>query len=182
MSSKEIEQIVLAPILSDPFYTECIRLAKYSKASEQRYGSLLVKNNAIVGRGYNRAIAHPSFGKLDRIVYQGYANHAEIEALNDAIMNGYDVSGAEVFVGGYFPKENNLLFLKNEYTCLKCPPILKRFNIKAINVPTPGGWLAKNIDESMIEANNYVKGKIYNNRINSVIGKWTLSDLTILQK
>jgi len=170
---------VVAQILSDRIYRECISLAQHSKG-DQRYGSKLIKNGVGLGEGYNRAIAHPSFGKLKRVVSQGYSNHAEIEALNDALMNGLDVQDAEIFVGGYFPKEENVLFLNNEFNCLRCPPILKRYGISKINVPTPQGWLSKNIDEAMLEAGFYSSGGTYNSRIHSVLGHWTIKDLTLI--
>jgi len=175
---KHAEKALAQPaILKNPFYKECIQLAMCSKSADQRYGSLLVKNGTILGRGYNRAVAHPSFGKLERVIYQGYSNHAEIEALNDAIAKGYDVKHAEIYVGGYFPKKNGLLFLKNEFTCLKCPPIIKSFAVTSINIPSPQGWLSKNPDEATDEARNYISGGIYKNRLSSVLGQWTVNDL-----
>ena len=175
MRSKE--QIQPAPILFDQIYLECIRLAQFSKGASQRYGSIVSKDGVILGRGYNRAVAHPSFGKLQREIYQGYSNHAEVEAVNDALANGKDVSGTEIFVGGYFPKQNGLLFLKNEFTCLRCPPILKSYGISVINVPTPGGWLQRDVDEAMTEAKAYTNGGTYKNRLLSVLGKWTIANL-----
>jgi hypothetical protein len=176
--AKEFERIVEAPILNDPFYIECIRLAEFSRSEQQRYGSLLTKDRVILGRGYNRATNHPSFTqKLERIIYQGYANHAEIEGLNDALMRGHDVQNAEIYVGSYFPKENGLLFLHNEYTCLKCPPILISYAISIINVPTPQGWLPKTTNEALVEARAYSIGEIYENRIQSVQGGWKITDL-----
>lgn len=177
MGSKESEYNIRAPILNNLFYVECIRLARLSKGDDQRYGSLLVKDGEIIGSGYNRAVAHFSFGKLKRVVYQGYSNHAEIEALNDALMKGLSVQSAEIYVGGYFPKENGLLFLKNEFTCLRCPPILTSYAISKINVPTPQGWISKNINEAMNEAESYKRGSIYKNRVRSVLGHWKITDL-----
>lgn len=178
MRSKESEQRIGAPILSDPLYLECLRLARLSKGNE-RYGSLLVRRGEILGGGYNRAIAHPSFAKLKRVVYQGYSNHAEVEALNDALMKGFEVQGAEIFVGGYFPREEGLLFLKNEFTCLRCPPILSSFKISKINVPTPGGWISKDMTEAFREAGGYKTGGIYKNRVRSVLGHWNIADLLL---
>ena len=179
MKSREGEPAteIPAPILSDPFYKKCIEIAKLSKGASQRYGSLLVRDGVVIGEGYNRSIAHRSFGRLERIVRQGYCNHAEIEALNDALMNDYDVTDSEIYVGGYFPERSGLLFLKREYTCTKCPPILKRWGIFRINVPTPQGWLPKNIEEAMAEAKTYKDGGIYRNRLSAVLGQWTTTDL-----
>ena len=139
----------------------------------------MVKDGDILGRGYNRSVFCTTSDKPYGIIRQGYCNHAEIEALNDAIINGNNIKDAEIYVGGYFPKENNLLFLHNEYTCLRCPPILKKFNVNVINIPTPNGWMPKKIDESFFEARKYIDGGTYKNRIFSVINKLTLSDLPI---
>lgn len=174
MRSKESE-LNKASILEDQYYIECIRLAELSKGDE-RYGSLLVKDGRIIGKGYNRAIVHPSFPKLKRIIYQGYANHAEIESLNDALMKKRGVKGAEIYVGGFFPKKDNLLFLHDEFTCRRCVPILAAYNISKINVPTLQGWVPKNMDEAMKEASAYLDGT-YKNRVASIIGRLRLADL-----
>lgn len=175
---KETNRNTGGPILNNDFYVECIRLAELSKGTDQRYGSLLVKDGEIIGRGYNRAIAHPSFPKLKRIIYQGYSNHAEIEALNDALMKRRGVKNSEIFVGGFFPKEKGLLFLHNEFTCMRCIPILASYNVSKINVPTPKGWVSKNMDEALEEAAEYLGGT-YKNRVVSVIGRLTLADLAL---
>lgn len=163
-------------IFSDPIYRQCLELAQSSKSAQERYGSLLIKDGYLLGSGYNRAIVHPSFPKLYRPIYQGYANHAEVEALNDGIMAGYDVDGAEIYVGGYFPKKDGLLFLHDEFTCRRCPPVLESYGITTINVPTPDGWVARTIHEAHAEAESYTGGT-YNNRVESIIGLWTISNL-----
>jgi len=162
-------------ILDNVFYKECIRLAQLSRG-EERYGSLLVRDGKIIGRGYNRAIVHRTFPKLERKIYQGYANHAEIEALNDALMKKRGVKNAEIFVGGYFPQKDDLLFLHKEFTCVRCVPILASYNITKINVPTLHGWVSKSMEEAMDEAKAYLGGT-YKNRIVSVIGHLSLTDL-----
>jgi deoxycytidylate deaminase len=50
-----------APILEDSLFNLCISLAKMSRSSSERYGSIVVSDGSILGMGYNRAIAHPSF-------------------------------------------------------------------------------------------------------------------------
>lgn len=182
MKTTEQEPRPAAPILSDPLYRECIRLAQLSRGESQRYGARCVKDGVVIGSGYSRAIVHFSFGKLERIIRQGIRNHAEIEALNDALMNGSDVTGSELFVAGYFPKLHGLLNLKREYTCILCPPILKKYGVSRIYVPAPQGWIPKTIDQALAEGRKYkssVKGETENRRIAAVMGNWTLSDLEL---
>jgi len=82
-------------ILGDEKYRECIRLALRSKGAAERYGAILLEDGEVIGRGYNRSIAHASFPgiRLKRVIRQGYANHAEVEAINDALLVGRSVEG-----------------------------------------------------------------------------------------
>jgi deoxycytidylate deaminase len=116
-----------APILSDEFYLKCISLAIQSKGNE-RYGCLLVADERIRGKGYNRAIAHPAFGRLEREIRQGMANHAEVEAMNNALTNKFQIDGSDLYVAGYFPKSGQLFF-KTNYTCVKCIPHMKNWGL-----------------------------------------------------
>lgn len=162
-------------IFTDTYFLECIRLAQLSKSNTERQGAVLV-NGRILGCGYNRAIAHPTF-KLERYIKQGYANHAEIEAINDALFHGYDVEGADIYVSGFFPGQDGLLFLHSEFTCVRCIPIMKKWGIKTLFVSSTKGWLSKTIDKAHAEAISYLGGTLQN-RLQSVKTDWKLSDIT----
>jgi deoxycytidylate deaminase len=161
-------------IFKDIFYLECIRLAQQSKGNE-RYGSILVKDGEIIGKGFNRAIAHSSFGKLERKIKQGMANHAEIEALNDSLDNSKNVDGSDLYVAGYFP-ENNQLFFKKYYTCVKCLSHFKNYKIASIYVPTPEGWIKKDLEEATEEAQEF-KQNTHKKRLKVILGNFFLSDI-----
>lgn len=165
-------------LFHDGFYRECISLAKKSKGKHERYGALLVKHNEIFGRGYNRAIAHPAWEKsLERIIRQGHTNHAEIEALNDALMNyEIDVNGSNIYVAGFFYPTSQLFF-QDKFTCVKCPKYLLKYGIENIFIPSINGWKKRPVNKALIEAKEYLVGGTTNNRIKSCQGKYFLNDL-----
>lgn len=163
-----------APLLTDEFYLRCISLATQSKGNE-RYGSILVADEKVVGEGYNRAIAHPAFGRLEREIRQGYANHAEVEAMNDALANGFPIEESELYVAGYFSKSGQLFF-KTDYTCVKCMPHMKNYGISSIYIPTPDGWIKKSLDDAGEEAKKFTKGT-HQKRLNAIIGDFFITQL-----
>jgi tRNA(Arg) A34 adenosine deaminase TadA len=168
-------------IFSDKIYLECLRLAIQSKAEDERYGSVLIKNGKIFGRGYNRAISHPSF-RLDRIIRQGYANHAEIEAMNSALSKKHNIKGTSIYVAGYFPKENGLLFLHEEFTCPKCAVIMQKYDIDTLFVPSAMGWVGRNVKDIEAETRRYnhnANNNVHQNRINSIKEDWKISNLQL---
>lgn len=152
------------PIFKDKYYKTCIGLSLLSKG-EERFGSILVKDRKIVGKGFNRAISHPSFRRLDRQIRQGYANHAEVEALNDYLENGGNRLGGNIYCAGYFHKEKKLFFHKH-YSCILCPTHLKIQKIKNIFIPMPDGWIKRPLDEAYLEAKSFRNGT-HNNRLNN---------------
>lgn len=176
---KQNEVIQYPGIFSDDKFKLCMALAIQSKG-DQRYGSLLVKNTKILGKGFNRAISHPSFGRLERHIRQGYANHAEVEAMDSAIDKNHRIKGASIYVAGFFPKEAGLLFLHEEFTCLRCTIVMQKYEIDTLFVPSLTGWLPKKVEELADEARKYVGGT-YQNRINSISGNWKMSDFVLSQ-
>jgi len=141
-------------IFDDEKYRMCIELASRSKGAGERYGAVIVnETEEIIGRGYNRAIAHASFPgvRFNRIIRQGYANHAEVEAINDALLVGRSVIGAEIYVAGYFPADDSL-FLHRTFTCDKCAKIMSKWGIKSVYVPSVQGWVERPIVEALIES------------------------------
>ncbi|HOW36959.1 MAG TPA: hypothetical protein PLK34_01805 [Candidatus Pacearchaeota archaeon] len=163
-------------IFDDEFYIKCINLATSSKGNE-RYGSILVLDSKIIGEGYNRAIVHPALEKLERRIRQGMANHAEIEALNDALFKGNKTENSDVYVAGYFPNSKRLFF-KTEYTCVKCLPHLRNYEISNIYVPTPGGWIKKDLNEAYEEAKKFVNGT-HQKRLEAMRGEFYISQLNL---
>jgi hypothetical protein len=114
----------------------------------------------------------------------GYANHAEIEAMDDAIRSGADISGADIYCAGYFPEPHtgflgrDRLILKDGpwYTCVRCPPRMETYGIANIYVPTPNGWAGMSIDEADECGKRFTKGT-HEKRISSVSTGFTLADI-----
>ena len=162
------------PILDDEKYLYCISLASLSRndrRNDERYGSILMKESQIIGKGFNRAITHPTF-KLERTIRQGWTNHAEIEALNDALSKDFDIKDSDLYVAGYF-LDSGYLFLQQRYTCVKCPPYLQKYGIDNIHIPTPDGWERKPLDLAIEEAEEF-RGGAYKERQHERIGNYTI--------
>lgn len=165
----------LPNLFNDEIYRKCINLAQKSSGKFERYGSLLLNNNNILGEGYNRAIAHPRWKKnLDRIIRQGYSNHAEIESINDALMKGKDVKYSDIYVAGYFT-DSNKLFFQDEFTCLKCSKKMLEYSISNIFIPTLDGWKKIPIESAIIDSEKY-KSNANNKRKDLSQGDFYLND------
>jgi hypothetical protein len=170
-------------LFEDEYYLMCISLATLSKSGGERYGSILVKDGMIIGKGFNRAIAH-RYIRLERKIKMGYANHAEIEAMNNAMDNGFDISGADLYCAGYFPLPHTGFSLPNRlhikdgavYTCVKCPPHMEKYGIARIVVPTPIGWSEMSMEAAARCAIDF-KYSPHEKRISAVPTTYTLEDL-----
>lgn len=163
-------------ILCDERYLYCISLANLSKNDRrtgQRFGSILTKNGQIIGKGFNRAVNHPRF-KLERVIRQGWVNHAEIEAINDALNRDYDVNDSELYVAGYF-LESEQLFFQERYSCRRCPPIIEKYGIRinSIHIPTPDKWTRRTMREAWEEAKEF-RGSAYDERRRECIGNYPI--------
>ncbi|MBN2527844.1 MAG: bifunctional diaminohydroxyphosphoribosylaminopyrimidine deaminase/5-amino-6-(5-phosphoribosylamino)uracil reductase RibD [Deltaproteobacteria bacterium] len=75
----------MKPAKDDAAYMRlALNLARKSRPNPNpRVGSVIVKNNRVIGQGYHHSPGMP---------------HAEIEALNDARQSGEDVEGATIYV------------------------------------------------------------------------------------
>lgn len=167
-------------ILGDEKYRECIELALQSKGARERYGAILLREGEIIGRGYNRSIAHAAFPgiRLERVIRQGYANHAEVEAINDALLAGRSVSEAVVYVAGYFPSDNRLLFLHETFTCDKCAKIMNDWGIRSVYVPSVQGWIERPIEVALEEAGILLRGEgKHESRRNLIQGSFSVHQM-----
>ena len=129
-------------LLKDKYYMECIGQALNSKGSFQKYGSIIVKRGAIIGKGHNRRITSGD------AIRQGYANHAEISAINSAVSRRKNPEGSDMYVAGFFTVERTLCLRASgpNYTCLRCIPGMKEYGIGTLFVPTMDGWMPLQID------------------------------------
>jgi hypothetical protein len=145
-------------------------LAAQSKGTE-RYGAIIIKDGLVIGEGFNRAIRHPAF-RLERPIRQGMANHAEIEAICDVLMNTTsDPKGADVFVAGYFSQLGKLFF-QDKYTCIRCPPHMWTWGLRNINIPLPSGWVKKSLGDALAEAREFTNGT-HQKRLNAMVGEFS---------
>jgi deoxycytidylate deaminase len=129
-------------IFQDPIYQLCIHIASASKSKVMKFGAVLTKDNTIIGSGINRHV------RKDDIIKTGYANHAEISAINDALSSGESLIGTILYVAGYFP--DGKLYIPNirVYTCKSCVKKLMQYGIGSIAIPNRKGWAYIRLEEA----------------------------------
>jgi hypothetical protein len=151
----------------DALYKECMQLATNSRSTIVRFGSVVVKDGKIIGRGWNVFANQKKLGKLP--IVMGYANHAEVSAMNDALNNGYSLEGADVYVAGYFPNDNSLYIPRDAYfTCTRCPTYFDRYKINSVSVPLYQRWSRLDVSEAKESAKTFM-GRSQERRI--AVGK-----------
>ncbi len=165
----------LFSISYDSLYKECIALATNSHSVEMRFGAIILKDDKIIGEGWNKLVNQKKTGKLP--IVMGYANHAEVSAMNDALLNGFDLKDAEIYVAGYFPQDKTLYIPDNAYfTCTHCPVYFEKYGIKEVSVPLRNGWTGMSIEDAK-ESSRTFYGKSQEKR--ETVGKtrFTLDDI-----
>lgn len=130
-------------IFQDSLYRMCILLASSSKSRVMKFGAVLVRDERILGSGINRHIR-----ENDIIRIGGYANHAEISAMNDALLKKEKLSGAVLYVAGHFPDGG--LYIPNVriYTCKSCVKTLALYKVNFVAIPNRGGWVYISVKEA----------------------------------
>lgn len=138
--------------LKDRFGKICLELAHNSKG-EMRFGSVLVKEDVIIGKGWNKRSTGEERAALTHV---DYAIHAEQGAVYDALVNGFDVTGAVCYVLGYSKSLDNLSVRDGKYfTCRKCPHTLIKYNIPVF-IPTGKTWAKLSPMEALESAKEHM--------------------------
>lgn len=174
---RQPEHDIPSVLFDDPYFQRCIELSRLTDAPET-HGALIEYGGTIIGEGRNRAIAHKDF-KLDRVIRMGFSNHAEVEAMNDALMHGYSLKGTTIYVAGIMVNENNLLYIADHFSCVKCIPYMRKFGVSGVHVPTRSGWKYFDTDQAF-ETAQFFKKFTYEKRLAEIKkhGVWTYEDYT----
>lgn len=162
----ELQNFILK---DDALYKECIRLATNSKG-KMRFGSVLIKDGKTIGKGWNRRTAGRS---KELQISMGYANHAEVESMNNAVMEKYDINNSRIYVAGYFHDGSLYIPKYPSFTCTSCPRYFEKYGINEIFVPLYSGWERLFLNEAIETAKSFY-GNSHNKRID--VGK---SNLTV---
>lgn len=147
--------------LNDNIANLCLKYSENCK-SDISFGAVLIKNNEILGYGWNRLST-----KFERkvLTHVDYAIHAEQAALFNALLRfGKEkVKNSTIYVLGKVTKGTNkgklTLRKKGEFLCSKCPNNFKKYNVN-VNVPAVSGWTTLTADEALITGKN-IKGKFF---------------------
>lgn len=145
----------------DRFGKECLKLSANCKA-DMKFGAVLVRNGKIVGRGWNK---RSTAEERSRVSHTDYAIHAEQLCILDALKKKKGVSGGKVYVLGISKFGNLSVREGKQFTCYKCPHIMKKYGI-TVMIPTVSGWTELTADEALQSSKehkyfwtNFVKNK-----------------------
>lgn len=125
--------------LNDRYAVACLEQAENGR-SDVCFGSVLVKHDRILGRGWNRRATQED---RNRLTHVDYAIHAEQAAILDAIDRGHNPTGGTIYVLGFArtgPNKGQLTTRTQKiFVCRKCPHTLKRYNVN-VCIPHIRGW------------------------------------------
>lgn len=134
--------------LNDPYGIICLEQAQQGRTNVG-FGAVCVVGGVVAGVGRNRRATADDRARLTHV---DYAIHGEQAAILDAIDNGYDVTGADVYVLGQVLSGKNKGALTTrtvaQFGCKKCPHTFVRYGI-TIHVPHVDGWLALSPEDAM---------------------------------
>lgn len=117
-----------------------------------KFGSVLVKDGKVIGRGWNRLSTKEDRALLSHV---DYASHGEQSAIIDAIKKGFDPTNGTIYVLGYGAKNKKLSIRDGKFfTCRKCPHGMMKYNIKVM-IPTPKGWVKLSAEEALESAKEH---------------------------
>lgn len=125
-------------------------------ATGHKCSAVIARGNDILCSGYaHPASNHPIAGKDDLLQV-----HAEESALLNALNEGVDVSGTDIYVL-LKKKTGEVRHTNASYSCVVCSRLLKQTKIANVIYPIPGGWAKDSIEEMFEKAEKRVEEMRY---------------------
>ena len=151
---------VPAILRRDNYWQVCIDLAKNSRSQNQRYGSIIVKDEHIIGKGWNRLL-----GQKEQFPFRtSFFLHAERAAMGNAILEHREeiLEGAIIYVAGFFCKEKKPFISRicNSNSCISCTKLYLNFGLWGA-FPKKGGW-------SIISPNQAYENAVKNKKFREI--------------
>jgi len=152
------------------YIERCLDLADKSSCSKKKYGSVIVKDDEIIGEGYNHPVTkeiedllcHPcireninSGTRLEMCA----AIHAEQAAIINAYKNGKDPEGATLYVAGKRNDGEIIVFDEKGFYCSFCSRIMAEVGIEKVGVLTKNGVEYLTKDEYLRSSFEFALGK-----------------------
>jgi len=132
--------------INEQIESELNNILKQSNTNPKA-GAVIVFNNEIISSGFAyKAAEQSSVGGKDPLLV-----HAEESALMQALKNGVDINGADIYV--LLVKDNDeIRYTEGSYCCVVCSRLLTQTGIKNIFYPTPTGWVKESVEKMFEKA------------------------------
>ena len=109
------------------FFNIAKKLSKKSDYKSYKLGSVIVKNNRIVGMGFNKDRTHPKSNSWDHYI------HAELSAILNA---GEECQGSDIYVY----RENRIGEISPSKPCVNCKKLIVAAGIKNVYFTVKHGY------------------------------------------
>jgi len=132
--------------INEQIESELNNILKQSNTNP-RAGAIIVPGDKIISSGFAyKAAEQSSVGGKDPLLV-----HAEESALMQALKNGVNIDGADIYV--LLVKDNDeIRYTEGSYCCVVCSRLLTQTGIKNIFYPTPAGWIKESVEEMFEKA------------------------------
>jgi len=148
----------------------CIDEAKKSPCPKRKFGAVLVKDGEILGIECNRFVPGMEFICQDRCIrlnmpsgvdsMVGSCGHAEEWLIYEALKNGINIEGSDIYVAGILGDGTYLKKSEPAFYCMRCAMAMLRVGISGVFVPKiEGGWHYLSSNDAIQSAYNFAIGK-----------------------
>ncbi len=119
--------------------------AKKSPCQKSKRGVVIVKDGEIIGRGFN---APPDGFECEsdicKSICSKYAIHAEMNAMHNALENGYNIEGSRLY---HINAQDGQMQTSGKPSCVDCSKHILRWKIKEVVLKQLGGYGLYNAKE-----------------------------------
>jgi len=154
----------------DKYIQRCLELADKSPCIKRKYGSVVVKDDKIIGEGYN----HPVTKEMEELLCNPCirfeinsgtrlelcsAVHAEQAAIINTYKNNEDPDGATLYVAGKDPDGKIRELCERGFYCSFCSRIMAEVGIEEVRVLTKMGIESLSKKEYLKYSYDFALGK-----------------------
>jgi deoxycytidylate deaminase len=130
--------------VADIFSAEAVRLAKQSPCEKSKRGVVIVKDDVIVGRGFNGPPGGYACAGVCREYCSEYTVHAEMRAVFNALMSGVSLFGARAY---HVKAVDGVAVPKGIPSCLPCSKHMLDVGLSEIVLMDEQGYALYGVEE-----------------------------------